>query len=49
MNIKFNQDLDGQFRKDGDNSLFNSIIPGFKFTSFEEGLKKTYEWYKNKR
>ena len=49
VNIKFNQDLDGQFRKDGDNSLFNSILPGFKFTSFKEGLKKTYEWYRGKR
>ena len=37
--------LDGQYRKDGDNSLFKNTFPKFKFTSFIDGVKKTYEWY----
>lgn len=37
---------DGQFRKDlSSNKLFN-VIGNFKFTSLPEGIKKTYDWYK---
>jgi len=41
----FDGSLDGQYRKDGDNSRLLKLIGEFKFTSFEEGVKKTYEWY----
>jgi len=45
VNVKFNGKLDGQFRKDGSNSAFKALLPDFRFTSFDEGLNKTYEWY----
>tara|TARA_R110001592_G_scaffold4595_3_gene25829 strand:+ start:102 stop:983 length:882 start_codon:yes stop_codon:yes gene_type:complete len=35
-------ELDGQFRKDVCNKKLLSYIPNFKFTSFEEGIKKVY-------
>jgi len=41
----FNGELDGQYRKDGDNSLFLDVVGGYDFTSFREGIQKTYEWY----
>ena len=44
--ISYTGNLDGQYRKDGSNELFRGLLPGFEFTSFEEGIKKTYEWYK---
>jgi GDP-L-fucose synthase len=37
-----NPELDGQFRKDVCNKKLLSYIPNFKFTSFEEGIKKVY-------
>ena len=37
-----NPELDGQFRKDVCNKKLLSYIPHFKFTSFEEGIKKVY-------
>ena len=43
--FKFNGKLDGQYRKDGDNSLFLDLIGGYDFTSFREGIEKTYKWY----
>ena len=45
LKISFNGKLDGQFRKDGCNDKFMHLIPDFKFTPFEEGIRKTYEWY----
>tara|TARA_R110000822_G_C15332887_1_gene494776 strand:- start:1148 stop:2044 length:897 start_codon:yes stop_codon:yes gene_type:complete len=45
--ISYNGKLDGQFRKDGSNSLFMELAPNFTFTPFEEGVRKTYEWYKS--
>lgn len=45
VQVKFNGQLDGQYRKDGDNRRLMGLIPGFEFTTFEEGLKKTIEWY----
>jgi len=48
VSVKFNGELDGQFRKDGSNSRFKALLPDFKLTSFYRGLKKTYEWYKKK-
>ena len=44
-NLKINYskpELDGQFRKDVSNEKLLSYIPNFKFTSFEEGIKKVY-------
>jgi len=35
-------ELDGQFRKDVCNKKLLKYIPNFKFTSFEEGIKKVY-------
>ena len=37
-----NPELDGQFRKDVCNKKLLSNIPHFKFTNFEEGIKKVY-------
>ena len=37
-----NSELDGQFRKDVCNKKLLNYIPHFKFTSFEEGIKKVY-------
>ena len=37
-----NPELDGQYRKDVSSELMLSHIPDFKFTSFEEGIKKVY-------
>jgi len=36
---------DGQFRKPSDNSKLKSYLPDFKFTSIEEGIKKSVEWF----
>jgi len=46
VRVSFNGNLDGQYRKDGSNELFKGLFLGTQFTSFEEGIKKTYEWYK---
>jgi GDP-L-fucose synthase len=39
---------DGQFRKPSDNSKLKKYLPDYKFTPFEEGIKKTIEWFENK-
>ena len=49
IKINFNNYLDGQYRKDGSNKRLLEIVGDYKFTSFEEGLRKTYEWYENCR
>lgn len=36
---------DGQYRKPSDNSKLKSYLPDYKFTSFEDGIKKTIEWF----
>jgi len=41
----FNGSLDGQFRKDGSNSDLLKLFPDFSFTSLEQGLEATYNWY----
>ena len=46
VNISFNGRLDGQFRKDGSNSKFLELFPDFEFTSFDQGIRETYAWYK---
>ena len=45
VNIEFNNNLDGQFRKDGSNSRMKALVPEFKLTPFSVGVKKTYDWY----
>ena len=49
LKIEFNKSSpDGQYRKDlSNNKLFN-IIGNFEFTSLEEGISKTYEWFKQR-
>ena len=49
LKIEFDKSSpDGQYRKDlGSNKLFN-IIGNFEFTSLEEGIGKTYEWFKQR-
>ena len=49
VQIKFNNELDGQFRKDGSNKYLLNLIGEFGFTPFAEGVKKTYNWYKENR
>ena len=48
VSLDFNGNLDGQYRKDGSNDRFKELFPEFKFTPLEEGLRKTYEWYKER-
>ena len=49
LQISFNGNLDGQYRKDGSNEKLLNLIGDYKFTKIEEGLKKTYEWYKENK
>jgi GDP-L-fucose synthase len=49
VNITFNGKTDGQFRKDGDSTKFLKLAGGYSYTPFREGIKKTYDWYKNNR
>ena len=42
--IKYNSpELDGQYRKDVDITKMLNLFPDFKFTSYEEGIKKVYD------
>lgn len=45
INTKFNGEYEGQFRKDGSNKKLLNLIGDFQFTTFEQGVKKTYDWY----
>jgi len=51
-NVKyfFNNSLDGQYRKDGDNSMFMNLIHEHLHTRellpFKKGLEETIKWYK---
>jgi GDP-L-fucose synthase len=43
LKINFsNPELDGQYRKDVDNTKMKNLLPNFKFTPLEEGILKTY-------
>jgi len=42
----FTGNLDGVFRKDGDNTHMKEYIGDFEFTPFREGFEKTYSWMK---
>jgi len=36
---------DGQFKKTADNTKLMKLYPDFKFTSIEDGLKETVQWF----
>jgi GDP-L-fucose synthase len=36
---------DGQFRKPSDNSKIKELLPDFKYTPFEQGVKETVNWF----
>ncbi len=36
---------DGQYRKPSDNSKIKELLPEFKYTSFEQGIKETVSWF----
>ena len=37
---------DGQYKKPSDNSKIKELLPDFKYTSFEKGIKETVNWFK---
>ena len=37
---------DGQYQKPSDNSKIKELLPNFKYTSFEQGIKETVNWFK---
>ena len=45
IKISYNGNLDGQYRKDGSNSQFLELVGEFEFTSFNDGIEKTIQWY----
>ena len=45
VRLSFNGKMDGQFRKDGDNTQLLQLIGSFEFMKFKEGVKHSYEWY----
>jgi len=45
LNVTFNNNLDGQIRKDVDNSRLLNLLGDISFTSLEDGIKLTYDWY----
>jgi GDP-L-fucose synthase len=53
MNISFdnvvwdNTKNDGCLKKTVSNTKFKKYYPNYTFTSFDEGIKQTYKWYKN--
>ena len=49
VNICFDGNLTGQYRKDCSNEKLLDIIGDYKFKSLEDGLRGTYKWYKNYR
>jgi GDP-L-fucose synthase len=54
ITIKYNAKYDGQYRKDASNMRFQENYSQknhktFKFTPFEEGIKKVYEYYISRR
>lgn len=36
---------DGQFKKTADNSKLRKLLPDFKFTPFQEGVKESVDWF----
>tara|TARA_B110000858_G_C17433267_1_gene306418 strand:- start:114 stop:536 length:423 start_codon:yes stop_codon:yes gene_type:complete len=49
LKIEFNSSKpNGQIRKDVDMSLMSKHFPSFKFTPFDDGLKKLFNFYEKK-
>jgi GDP-L-fucose synthase len=46
-NIVYNGERDGIIRKPSDNSKLKSLLPDFRFTSIQEGLEKSIQWFIN--
>ena len=44
----YNNNLDGQFRKDGSNKKLIDLIGEYDFINFKDGVEQTYDWYANK-
>jgi len=49
INIRYNKELDGQYRKDGSNKRLLKLIGNYQFTTFKEGIEKTYNWYQKEQ
>jgi len=49
INIRYNKELDGQYRKDGSNKELLKVIGNYQFTTFAEGIGKTYKWYQKEK
>ena len=49
IKIRYNGNLDGQYRKDGSNRRFLELVGDYEFTSFEIGIEKTIQWYLENR
>ena len=45
IGVRYNNSLDGQYRKDGSNKKMLDLIGDFQFTAFAKGFKDTYDWY----
>jgi len=45
LKIRYNGNLDGQYRKDGSNKRFLELVGDYGFTSFDIGVEKTIQWY----
>ena len=47
-NIVYDTEMsDGCMKKTVSNKRFKSLFPNFEFTSFNDGVKETYTWFKN--
>jgi GDP-L-fucose synthase len=45
-NLEFNENLsDGQYKKTADNTKLINLIGGFEFTSINDGIKKSVDWF----
>jgi GDP-L-fucose synthase len=40
-----NNKPDGQYRKPSNNNKIKELLPNFKYTSFEKGVKETVKWF----
>ena len=49
IEISYNGSLDGQYRKDGSNKRFLELVGEYEFTSFDDGIDKTIQWYLENR
>tara|TARA_R100000697_G_scaffold116719_1_gene137579 strand:- start:390 stop:1289 length:900 start_codon:yes stop_codon:yes gene_type:complete len=45
-NILYNGKMDGQLRKPSSNTTLRGLLSDYKFTSIDEGLRETIDWFK---